>query len=123
MTRTLYVVRHAEASGEAAEGLTATGRRQAEALGERLAGVGFSTVFHGPLPRAVETASIVVSRLSVGTPAAGRAAAGRAVAGRATAGRAVAVVACEEAGDYLPFAPAVEELPEAFARLVGSYSA
>ena len=114
MTRTLYVVRHAEAAGEAAEGLTEAGRRQAEALGERLAGVGFSTVFHGPLPRAAQTASIVVSRLSVG-------------ASGASLGmgpvRAAAVVACDEAGDYLPFAPVAEGLPEAFARLVGSYSA
>ena len=65
-SRTLYVVRHAEASGEAGEGLTEVGRRQAEALGDRLAGVGFSTVFHGPLPRAAQTASIVVRLLSPG---------------------------------------------------------
>ena len=109
-SRTLYVARHAEALNEGG-GLTAVGRRQAKALGDRLAGVGFSTVFHGPLPRAAETASIVVGRLSgvSGGPS-------------AAGGPGMAVVECDEAGDYLPFAPSVVGLAEPFVRLVGSYS-
>src|SRR5262245_30474551 len=127
-SRTLYVARHAEAEGEGGAGLTEAGRRQAEALGDRLAGVGLSTVFHGPLPRAVETASIVVRRLSGSLPGAAVAPGDVTVApaavapGDAGVAAAPAVVGCEEAGDYLPFAPALAGLPEPFARLVGSYS-
>ncbi|MEU7376237.1 histidine phosphatase family protein [Streptomyces albidoflavus] len=86
-TRYLYVTRHAEATPDES-GLTDAGRRQAELLGERLAGAGLAAVHHGPLARAAETARIVAGR----------------------AGGVPAQVA-EEAGDYLPYLPGREELP------------
>ncbi|WP_380791463.1 histidine phosphatase family protein [Streptomyces albidoflavus] len=85
-TRYLYVTRHAEATPDES-GLTEAGRRQAELLGERLAGAGLAAVHHGPLARAAQTARIV-----------------------AEAGGVPAQVA-EEAGDYLPYLPGHEELP------------
>jgi len=47
--RYLYLARHGDAEG----GLTRAGRRQAELLAGRLAGVPFASVTHSPLPRAV----------------------------------------------------------------------
>lgn len=55
--RTLYIARHGEAAGD----LTAAGRRQASLLGERLAGVGLTGVFHSPVARAAQTAAIVAA--------------------------------------------------------------
>ncbi|MFD7888691.1 histidine phosphatase family protein [Streptomyces albidoflavus] len=86
-TRYLYVTRHAEATADET-GLTEAGRRQAELLGERLAGAELAAVHHGPRARATETARIVAER----------------------AGGVPARVA-EEAGDYLPYLPRREELP------------
>ncbi|GAA3961146.1 histidine phosphatase family protein [Actinoplanes auranticolor] len=54
--RYLYLARHGEAVSEEA-GLSDPGRRQAELLGARLAGVPFASVTHSPLPRAAETAA------------------------------------------------------------------
>jgi serine/threonine-protein phosphatase PGAM5 len=51
--RYLYLARHGDADG----GLTQAGRRQAELLAGRLAGVPFATVTHSPLPRAAQTAA------------------------------------------------------------------
>lgn len=87
--RHLYLARHGEADhrGE----LTANGERQAVLLGERLRGIPFDAVHHGPLPRARRTAELVVGALGdrfTGT-----------VHERA------------EAGDYVPYVPRTDELP------------
>lgn len=95
--RTVYLVRHGEA-GDDGE-LTAAGRRQAEALADRLAVVEFAAVYHGPLPRAARTARMVAARLP-GVP----------------------VHVDEAAGDYLPPVPDPAELAAPFARLVESYT-
>jgi len=58
----LWIARHAEALPDQSA-LTEAGRRQAALLGERLAGVPITRISHSPLPRAVETASIVAERL------------------------------------------------------------
>ncbi len=60
--RHLWIARHAEALADQT-GLTAIGVRQAELLGDRLAGVPFAVVSHSPLARAVRTAQLVASRL------------------------------------------------------------
>lgn len=64
MTRDLHLVRHGEATKDESR-LTARGRKQSELLAERLRGTGFAAVHHGPLPRAVETASILAEVLKV----------------------------------------------------------
>lgn len=60
--RHLWIARHAEASADQT-GLTTAGVRQAQLLGERLAGVPFAAVGHSPLPRAVRTAQLVAAHL------------------------------------------------------------
>jgi probable phosphoglycerate mutase len=62
--RDLHLVRHGEATKDES-GLTARGRKQAELLAERLRGIGFAAVHHGPLPRAADTASIIAEVLEV----------------------------------------------------------
>lgn len=59
--RTLYVARHGEASADGV--LTPAGRRQAALLGVRLAAVPLTGVFHSPVARAAQTASIVAESL------------------------------------------------------------
>lgn len=66
--RTLYLVRHgqyvsADASTGQLEVLTGLGRKQALRIGRRLAGVDFAALHHSTMPRAIETASIVATRL------------------------------------------------------------
>ncbi|MCW2143356.1 putative phosphoglycerate mutase [Actinoplanes cyaneus] len=60
--RHLWIARHAFAN-EDETGLTGDGEQQAALLGERLAGVPLSAVFHGPLPRAARTAELVAAHL------------------------------------------------------------
>lgn len=60
-TRRLYLARHGMA--DAFGVLTDTGRRQAVLLGERLARLPISTVWHSPLPRAADTAYEVARQL------------------------------------------------------------
>lgn len=60
--RHLWIARHAEAVADET-GLTASGVRQAELLGRRLAGVPFTAVHHSPLARAVRTAQLVAAHL------------------------------------------------------------
>ncbi|MFE6223765.1 histidine phosphatase family protein [Streptomyces sp. NPDC057854] len=86
-TRHLYLTRHAEATPDES-GLSERGRRQAALLGDRLRGAPLTAVHHGPLARAAETARLVGARLD-GVPVGVR----------------------EEAGDYVPYRPAREELP------------
>ncbi|MFJ8624029.1 histidine phosphatase family protein [Kitasatospora sp. NPDC093550] len=86
-TRYLYLARHGEAAPDGT-GLSEAGRRQAVLLGRRLADRPIAALHHGPLPRAAQTARLVAERLD-----------------------GVAPVECEEAGDYVPYVPARDELP------------
>lgn len=86
-TRHLYLTRHGQAT-EDERALTDTGRRQAVLLGKRLRDVPLTTIHHGPLPRAAQTAHLIAAQLD-GVPA----------------------HACEPAGDYVPHAPERDELP------------
>ncbi|MFJ8754059.1 histidine phosphatase family protein [Streptomyces sp. NPDC102441] len=98
-TRFLYIARHGEASPDETE-LTERGRRQAVLLGERLRDVPFSAVHHGPLPRAAQTARLVHEQLGTGA--------------------GIPLQVSEPAGDYVPYLPRREELPEESAdRLLG----
>ncbi|MFI6704227.1 histidine phosphatase family protein [Streptomyces sp. NPDC050509] len=85
--RFLYLARHGEASADETA-LTGNGRRQAVLLGQRLRDVPLSAVHHGPLPRAVETATLLAAELD-GVP----------------------LRASEAAGDYIPHLPGKAELP------------
>lgn len=107
-SRLLYLVRHGEqdrpstGSPEAESpevGLSGRGRRQAMLLGERLRGVPFAAVHHGPLRRAVETAELVGAALP-GVP----------------------LHASELAGDYLPSVPEPAGLPPAYAAFLDGFS-
>lgn len=67
MAHYLYLVRHGEQQ-DAEHGLpdgplSPRGRRQAQAIADRLGGVPFTGVWHSPLERAQETAAIVAERL------------------------------------------------------------
>lgn len=99
MTRFLYLVRHGVA--EPHDGpLSAAGQQQARLTGQRLASVPFSAVYHGPLPRAAQTASLIAESLP-GVPVRG----------------------CDLAGDYLPSAPDPDGLPPSFASFLAGFSA
>ncbi|MFD7613455.1 histidine phosphatase family protein [Streptomyces sp. NPDC059828] len=86
--RYLYLARHGEATADESA-LTANGRRQAGLLGERLRSSPLSAIHHGPLPRATQTARLIGDRLP-GVP----------------------LHACEPAGDYIPYVPGRDELPD-----------
>ncbi|WP_079038416.1 histidine phosphatase family protein [Streptomyces sp. NBRC 110028] len=86
-TRHLYLTRHGEAT-EDERALTDDGRRQATLLGKRLRTVPLTTIHHGPLPRAAQTAHLIAAQLD-GVP----------------------THACEPAGDYVPHTPERHELP------------
>jgi broad specificity phosphatase PhoE len=87
--RYLYLARHGEALPDGS-GLTERGRRQAVLLGRRLQDVPLSTVHHGPLPRAAETARLVKEQLKKTTQ----------------------LEVSECAGDYVPYVPKKDELPD-----------
>jgi probable phosphoglycerate mutase len=65
VTALLHLVRHAHAVGSDTDdpSLSGTGRAQADALGNRLARVGASSVLHSPRRRAAETATRVAAKL------------------------------------------------------------
>jgi broad specificity phosphatase PhoE len=86
-TRYLYLARHGEAT-EDESALTDQGRWQAALLGDRLRQIPLSSVHHGPLPRATETAAIIAER----SPA-------------------VRLHATDTAGDYVPYVPERADLP------------
>lgn len=88
--RHLYLARHgaADAFGE----LTDVGRRQSNLLGERLARVPVTAVWHSPLPRAAASAALVARHLP-----------GAKVAGAA------------ELVDHVPYVPARSETPASWA--------
>jgi len=72
VTHYIYLVRHGEhqdADQGVADGpLSPRGRRQAEALADRLSGLPLSAVWHSPLERAAETARAVADRLPAVDP-------------------------------------------------------
>lgn len=80
-TRYLYIVRHGEALADES-GLSENGRRQAVLVGQRLRGHPISAVYHGPLPRAAQTAHLIAEQLGDVTP-----------------------TEAEDAGDYVPYMP------------------
>ncbi|MEU8966657.1 histidine phosphatase family protein [Streptomyces sp. NPDC048491] len=88
-TRYLYLARHGDAGHEGSV-LSDAGRRQAGLLGQRLAGVPWDVVYHGPLGRAAETARLVAAELDGVVPR-----------------------EAEWAGDYVPYWPERAELPAA----------
>ncbi|GAA3759174.1 histidine phosphatase family protein [Microbacterium kribbense] len=72
MTHYIYLVRHGEHQ-DAEQGvvdgpLSPRGRRQAEAIADRLSGLPLSVVWHSPLERAAETARVVSDRLPALVP-------------------------------------------------------
>ncbi|MFF7642203.1 histidine phosphatase family protein [Streptomyces canus] len=86
-TRYLCLARHGEALPDES-GLTEAGRQQATLLGQRLRGIPFTAVHHGPLPRAAQTARLVRDQL-----------------------KSVPALVSEIAGDYVPYVPPRDELP------------
>jgi serine/threonine-protein phosphatase PGAM5 len=99
VTRFLYLVRHGMADPHDGP-LSEVGERQAQLTGQRLKDVPFRGIYHGPLPRAAQTAAVIAASLP-GVP----------------------VIACDLAGDYLPFAPDPGDLPPAFASFLAGFSA
>lgn len=99
MTRFLYLVRHGVA--EPHDGpLSGAGQEQARLTGRRLSAVPFAAIYHGPLPRAAQTAELIAACLP-GVP----------------------VSACDLAGDYLPSDPDPARLPPAAASFMASFTA
>lgn len=72
--------------------MTDNGRRQAVLLGERLQRSPLSAIYHGPLPRAEQTARLICDQLD-GVP----------------------LQPSELTGDYIPYVPQREELPSELA--------
>lgn len=86
-TRYLYLARHGEASPDES-GLTDNGRQQAFLLGQRLRDRPITALYHGPLPRATQTARLIGEQLN-GVP----------------------TIESAAAGDYIPYMPSKNELP------------
>jgi len=99
VTRFLYLVRHGEADPHDGP-LSRAGEQQARLTGQRLTGVPFSSITHGPLPRAAQTAGLIAASLP-GVP----------------------VSACDLAGDYLPFVLDPDGLPPSFASFLAGFPA
>jgi serine/threonine-protein phosphatase PGAM5 len=99
MTRFLYLVRHGEADPHDGP-LSEAGKEQARLTGQRLSEVPFSAIYHGPLPRAAQTADLIAGCLPD-----------------------VPVSPCDLAGDYLPFDPDPADLPSGFASFAAGFSA
>jgi serine/threonine-protein phosphatase PGAM5 len=98
VTHFLYLVRHGQADPHDGP-LNEAGEQQARLTGKRLKDVPFSGIYHGPLPRAAQTADLIAASLP-GIP----------------------VYACELAGDYVPSAPDPDGLPSSFARFLAGFS-
>ncbi|MFE9693456.1 histidine phosphatase family protein [Micromonospora sp. NPDC005806] len=101
-SRLLYLVRHgeqdrAEEGGDT--GLSARGRQQAQLLAQRLRGMPFAAVHHGPARRAVETAELVAATLP-GVP----------------------VHLSESVGDHLPHDTDPAGLPERYATFLADFT-
>jgi broad specificity phosphatase PhoE len=98
MTHFLYVVRHGDAAPHDGP-LSQIGEQQAKLTGQRLKDVPLSTICHGPLPRAAQTARLITAFLPD-----------------------VPVVSSDLAGDYLPSDPDPDDLPASYARFLGQFS-
>jgi probable phosphoglycerate mutase len=102
-TRYLYLARHGEALPDES-GLSDTGRQQAILLGRRLGARPITALYHGPLPRARQTARLVGEHLD-----------------------GVALTSSPAAGDYVPYVPDGTELPtdgaEVFLRFLAAVTA
>jgi broad specificity phosphatase PhoE len=99
MTHFLYLVRHGDASPHDGP-LSPIGHQQAELTGQRLTGVPFSAIYHGPLPRAAQTAGVIAAVMP-GVP----------------------MTVSDLAGDYLPSDPDRDDLPASYVRFLGQFSA
>jgi len=99
VTRFLYLVRHGQADPHDGP-LSPAGQEQARLTGQRLADVPFSAIYHGPLPRAAQTASVIAASLP-GVP----------------------VSVSDLAGDYLPAVPNPDNLAPSFASFLAGFSA
>lgn len=97
MTHFLYLVRHGEAVPHDGP-LSPIRERQARLAGKRLQDVPLSAIWHGPLPRAVQTAALI-----------------------AAAFPGVPVSESDLAGDYVPSDPDPADLPPSFASFVGAF--
>jgi serine/threonine-protein phosphatase PGAM5 len=95
-TRHLYLARHgaADAFGQ----LTGPGRRQADLLGERLAGLPVDAVWHSPLPRAAASAHELARHLPD-----------------------VPVTEAAELVDHVPYVPGPAETPPSWAGFFDGY--
>jgi serine/threonine-protein phosphatase PGAM5 len=98
MSHFVYLVRHGDAAPHDGP-LSPIGEQQAKLTGQRLKDVPFSAIYHGPLPRAAQTASLIAAF----TPA-------------------VPVTSSDLAGDYLPSDPDTDDLPASYARFLGQFS-
>jgi serine/threonine-protein phosphatase PGAM5 len=99
MTRFLYLVRHGATDPHHGP-LSEAGKEQARLTGRRLSEVPFSAIYHGPLPRATQTAELIAACLP-GVP----------------------VSACDLAGDYLPSDPDPAGLPSGLASFIAGFPA
>jgi serine/threonine-protein phosphatase PGAM5 len=99
VTHFLYLVRHGQADMDHGP-LSESGQQQARLTGQRLKDVPFSAIYHGPLPRAAQTASLIAADLP-GVP----------------------VSVCDLAGDYLPPVPDPDRLPPHFASFIARFPA
>lgn len=100
-TRHLYLARHGMADAFGA--LTDDGRRQADLLGARLAGLPhdtIDTIWHSPLPRAAASAEILAAHLPGAT-----------------------VEEATELIDHVPYVPSPAEMPPSWAGFFDGYDA
>ncbi|MBB5958627.1 putative phosphoglycerate mutase [Saccharothrix tamanrassetensis] len=95
-TRHLYLARHGAADEFGR--LTDVGRRQANLLGERLAGLPVDAVWHSPIPRAVASAREVARHLPD-----------------------VPVAEAVELTDHVPYVPGATEMPPPWAGFFDEY--
>lgn len=95
-SRTLYLVRHGEA--DAFGQLTEAGREQCRLLGRRLAELPIDVVWHSPLPRGRDSATVLAGHLP-----------------------AVLVDEVAELVDHVPHVPPSEELSPAWTRFFDGY--
>lgn len=96
-TRYLYIARHGDA--DALGTLTAAGHEQAQLLGKRLAHLPIDAVWHSPLPRAAASAAQLGIFL----------------------GRSTTVAEASELVDHVPYVPAPDETPAAWAAFFDGY--
>jgi broad specificity phosphatase PhoE len=97
MSHFLYLVRHGAAAPHDGP-LSPVGEQQAKLTGQRLKDVPFSAIYHGPLPRAAQTARLIAAF----TPD-------------------VPMSASDLAGDYLPSDPDPDDLPASYATFLGQF--